>query len=71
MSAAKFLSDEDVYAAVAPALGKAGLDAVSTPETGRLGEPDESQLIWATSEGRALVTFNDALRAKPRRLPQH
>ena len=32
MSGVKFFTDEDVYAAVAPALTKAGGDAVSTPE---------------------------------------
>ena len=31
---------------------------VSTPEVGRLGESDESQLIWAAIERRAFVTFN-------------
>ena len=60
MSGVKFFTDEDVYAAVAPALTKAGGDAVSTPEAGRLGESDESQLAWAARDGRVLVTFNVA-----------
>jgi hypothetical protein len=60
MNAAKFFTDEDIYAAVAPALRKAGLDAVSTPEAGRLGESDESQLTWAAGERRVLLTFNVA-----------
>ena len=60
MSSVRFFTDEDIYAAVAPALRKAGLDAVSTPEIGRLGESDEAQLAWATDEGRVLVTFNSA-----------
>jgi len=60
MSAATFFTDEDVYAAVANALRKAGWDAVSTPEAGRLGESDESQLAWAAGQGRVLVTFNVA-----------
>ena len=60
MSAVRFFTDEDIYAAIAPALRKAGLDAVSTPEVGRLGESDESQLTYAASEGRVLVTFNVA-----------
>lgn len=60
MNSAKFFTDEDIYAAVAPALRKAGGDAVSTPEAGRLGESDESQLAWAAREGRVLVTFNVA-----------
>lgn len=60
MSGAKFFTDEDIYAAVAVALRKAGGDAVSTPEVGRRGESDESQLAWAAGEGRVLVTFNVA-----------
>ena len=55
MSAPSFLTDEDVYAAVAPALRKAGVDAMSTREVGRLGESDESQLAWAASTGRVLA----------------
>ena len=58
MSALRLFTDEDVYGAVAPALRKAGLDAVSTPEAGRLGESDESQLAYAASEGRVLLSFN-------------
>ncbi len=58
MSAIRFLMDEDVYGAVAPALRRAGLDALSTTEAGRGGEADESQLDWALNEGRALFTFN-------------
>lgn len=58
MSAIRFFMDEDVYGAVAPALRREGIDAVSTPEVGRGGESDESQLDWASSENRALFTFN-------------
>jgi hypothetical protein len=60
MSAPRLFTDEDIFAAVAPALRKVGLDAVSTPEVGRLGESDEAQLAFASGEGRALVTFNVA-----------
>lgn len=60
MNAPRFFTDEDVYAAVAVGLRKAGFDAVSTPEMRRTGESDESQLDWAASEGRVLVTFNVA-----------
>ncbi len=60
MSALCLFTDEDVYAAIAPALRRAGLDAVSTPEAGRLGESDESQLAYAANEERILVTFNVA-----------
>ena len=58
MSAPRFFTDEDIYSGVAAGLRKAGLDAISTPEAGRLGESDESQLAWAASERRVLVTFN-------------
>ena len=60
MAQVRFLTDEDVYGATSAALRKAGYDAVSTPEAGRLGETDESQLQWASSQGRVLVTFNVA-----------
>lgn len=60
MSLPRFLTDEDVYAAVAPALRNRGLDAISTPDTKRLGLSDESQLAFAANEGRVLVTFNVA-----------
>lgn len=58
MSAVRVFMDEDVYGAVAPALRRAGIDAISTAEARRGGESDESQLVWASSENRALVTFN-------------
>ena len=56
----RYFTDEDIYGAVAAALRKLGVDAVSTPEVGRLAKSDESQLEWAATEGRALVTFNVA-----------
>lgn len=60
MTPIRFLTDEDVYGGIAPALRGAGFDAVSTPEVGRLNESDESQLLWSTQEGRVLVSFNVA-----------
>ncbi len=60
MAAPAFFTDEDMYAAVAPALRKAGLDALSSPESGRLGQSDESQLAFAADQGRVPVTFNVA-----------
>jgi hypothetical protein len=60
MSAIRFFTDEDVYGATAGGLRLAGFDAVSTPETGRIGESDESQLEWAAAEQRSFVTFNVA-----------
>ncbi len=64
MNAPRFFTDEDVYAAIASSLRKAGFDAVSAPEAGRLGLSDESQLTWAADEARVLVTFNVAHFAK-------
>lgn len=50
--------DEDVHAALAPALRKRGYDAVHVVEERRLGVPDENQLAFAVSERHCLVTFN-------------
>ena len=58
MSSPRLLLDEDMPGALAPQLRAAGYDAVSTPEAGRLGESDPSQLAWAAQEGRVIATFN-------------
>jgi hypothetical protein len=58
MTAIRFFTDEDVYSAIAPALRNRGVDAISTPEAGQLGDLDEDQLAWAAGSGRVLVTFN-------------
>ena len=58
MNPPRFFTDEDIYATVAVQLRAAGLDAISTPEAGRIGEPDLSQLTWAAQQDRTLVTFN-------------
>ncbi len=60
MAAIRFFTDEDVYGAIATALRRARLDACSTPEVGRRGQSDESQLEWAWAEDRVLLTFNVA-----------
>lgn len=60
MSKPAFFMDEDVQAAVAVGLRKAGLEAISTLEAGRRGESDESQLAFAADAGRVLVSFNVA-----------
>ena len=57
MTQPRFFTDEDVYGTVAPALRKSGFDAISTPESGRLGESDESQLQWATRRRARLRHF--------------
>lgn len=58
MSAPRFFTDEDIYASVAVALRRQGIDAISTLETGRLSDSDEALLAYATGEGRVLVSFN-------------
>jgi hypothetical protein len=58
MSAIRFFTDEDVHGAIAAAIRRAGFDAISTPEAGRLNESDDSQLMRAAGNGYAIVTFN-------------
>lgn len=58
MSSLRLYLDEDVYGAVTEALRNSAVDVLSTLEAQRTGEPNESQLLWATSESRALFTFN-------------
>jgi hypothetical protein len=60
MNRIRFFTDEDIYGSVALRLRTGGFDAISTPEAGRLGEDDPSQLSWAAPEGRVLITFNVA-----------
>ncbi len=60
MTAIRFFTDEDVYDAVATALCRRGIDVCSTPQVGRRGQSDQSQLEWASLEGRVFFTFNVA-----------
>ena len=57
-----FLLDEDVSPRVAEGLRKRGVEAISVHEAGRANSraSDEDQLIFATSAGRVLVTYNRA-----------
>jgi len=41
-------------------LSKRGIDAISPRHVNQLGETDESQLDFATNQGRTFVTFNVA-----------
>jgi len=66
-TAVRFFTDEDIYGAVAPALRRLGYDALSTPESGRRGQADQSQLEWAAQHDRAIVTFNVGHFAKMHR----
>lgn len=57
-----FLLDEDISYTVAEGLRQRGVDAVSVHELGRANKriSDEDQLSYATTDGRALVTYNRA-----------
>ena len=50
--------DEDVSATVAKMLRSRGFVAVTTQETNRVGESDESQLEFASNAGMTLLTHN-------------
>lgn len=54
----KFYLDEDLTPAIATALRKRGMDAVSAHEAGHLGLGDAEQLIFAAGQGRCLVSAN-------------
>ena len=51
MSDISFFTDEDVHGELAGILRSSGVDAVSTPETGRLTEPGPAQLEWCHEQG--------------------
>ena len=50
--------DEDVHKRVSSALRLRGFDVVSAHEIGRWGLSDEEQMMYATAEERAILTFN-------------
>jgi len=54
----KFYIDEDISYKVAEILRRQGIDAVSARDVDRLQASDKSQLEFAASQGRALVTRN-------------
>ncbi len=57
----KLCLDEQIRWQVAEQVRRHGCDAVAITEThlGRRGTPDEPVLLWATSQRRALVTYNE------------
>lgn len=52
--------DEDVTNQLVPLLQQRGFDVVSVIDLGRAGLTDEEQLIFATEQGRAILTYNIA-----------
>jgi hypothetical protein len=53
-----YLDEDTIKGALIQALRNADLDVVTVAEAGRLGYPDEEQLIWATEQERVIYSFN-------------
>lgn len=58
MTEVRLYLDEDVLPGLARLLGVQGYDVVSAHEVGALRLSDEEQLLRASAEGRAILTFN-------------
>lgn len=59
----RFHLDENIDPAIADALRRDGIDVTTTVEAGLRGKDDQTQLAFATSHGRVLVTHDsDFLR---------
>jgi len=56
--AIKLYLDEDIDPLLAKVLRDRGVDCLSTQQAGNCGLSDTDQLAFATSQGRAIVTFN-------------
>jgi len=54
----KFYLDEDPAPAIAVALRRRGVDAVSAHEVGSVGIGDKEQLVFATRQERCVVSGN-------------
>jgi hypothetical protein len=56
----RLFTDEMIFPELASELRRRGYDAESCVEAGRSGQAisDEAQLVYATQQGRALLTFN-------------
>ena len=63
MARVRYQLDEHIPNAVAQALRRRGLDAITSLEAGLVGASDEAQLAHARAQGRVLVTHDgDFLR---------
>jgi hypothetical protein len=58
MKARLYIDEDAMRSALMQALRARGVDVTSVGEQGRQGYSDEQQLEFATTEGRALYTFN-------------
>jgi len=71
VSEARFLLDEHLHSALATGLRQRGIDAVTAAEAGRLGMPDEDQLVWAQSVSRVIVTHDRDFLVLARQVSRH
>ncbi|MBW4468913.1 MAG: DUF5615 family PIN-like protein [Stenomitos rutilans HA7619-LM2] len=55
----RFHLDESVSGAIAVGLRRRGIDVTTTPEVGLLSASDETQLSFAISQNRVIVTHDD------------
>jgi len=58
MTAVKLYLDEDVHTFIAHALRLRGWDVLTTQEAERRGADDLDQVNFATSRGRAILSYN-------------
>ncbi len=58
MAKPKLFLDEDVHDGLGAALRREGFDAITAREAGRKQRSDREQLEFATSQERALLSFN-------------
>lgn len=59
MSQIRLYLDEDAQrGSLVIALRNSKVDVTTVSEVGRIGAPDDQQLLWATEQGRVLYSFN-------------
>ncbi len=58
MERIKFYFDEHVPQAVADGLQRRGVDVLTVHAAGRGGAPDDEQLVFASQQGRVMVTMD-------------
>jgi len=54
----RFYFDQHIPSAVARGLRRRGVDILTAQEADRCGVTDQEQLLFSTSQGRVLVTFD-------------
>jgi hypothetical protein len=57
-TAIKLLLDEHIWQGLAEALTQRGYDVIHLNDTGHRGIDDEAVLVFATAQGRAVLTYN-------------